>query len=330
AIKNFIDRNFISPESENRFVGNKHFSNSDLTIHRTKNWMASLRMASMRVIGTEQINEDNLKGYYMADGAIYIYSRGDDYHNIFPFWDWRRIPGITTYKSDDVIPIANSRKAMNHTFNVGGVSDCSCGITAMELNRNGLKGYKSWIFTDDFVFCMGSGIESDSTSGIITSIDQRFSRGKIYDCGSGRFFHDNMGYIILQADSSVCRSEKREGRWCDIMGMYAPQKLESEIFSLYIEHKINKPSSYLYLMLPASTKESVENFDLSAINIVRNDKKAQVAIVRNRCYIAAYQPIDVSLGGLSISIIKPGTYIANATNGEIISAAPFVIETASE
>ena len=47
---------------------------SDYTVHRTPTWLASVRMASERVIGTELVNEDNLKGYYMADGALYTLS----------------------------------------------------------------------------------------------------------------------------------------------------------------------------------------------------------------------------------------------------------------
>ncbi|MFR4935060.1 MAG: polysaccharide lyase family 8 super-sandwich domain-containing protein [Bacteroides xylanisolvens] len=50
-------------------------------------------MASERVIGTELVNEDN-SGYYMADGALYTYVHGDEYHNIFPFLNWRRTRGL--------------------------------------------------------------------------------------------------------------------------------------------------------------------------------------------------------------------------------------------
>ena len=68
--------------------------------------MASVKMASKRVIGTELVNEDNLKGFYMGDGATYIYRNGDEYLNVFPFWDWRKVPGITSYESDAPIPFS--------------------------------------------------------------------------------------------------------------------------------------------------------------------------------------------------------------------------------
>lgn len=163
-IKELIDRNISASESLNAFIGNKHFWESDYTLHRTPRWMASVRMASDRVIGTELINEDNLKGYYMADGALYTYVRGDEYHNIFPYWNWRRIPGITTYESDAAIPNPYKADARNHSSYVGGVSYQNTGITAMQLNRNKLEANKSWIFTDDYILCMGSNIHADSTA----------------------------------------------------------------------------------------------------------------------------------------------------------------------
>ena len=140
-------------------------------------------MASDRVIGTELVNEDNLKGYYMADGAIYTYIRGDEYHNIFPFWDWRRIPGITTYESDAPIPTESGADSRNQTNLVGGTTDGKHGITAMHLNRNGLSANKVWIFTDEFILCLGSNIHTDSTATLITS---------------GRMFYVNREDITFQ------------------------------------------------------------------------------------------------------------------------------------
>ena len=44
------------PTHGNTLIGHKHFDDSDYTVHRSKDWMASVKMASRRVIGTELIN----------------------------------------------------------------------------------------------------------------------------------------------------------------------------------------------------------------------------------------------------------------------------------
>lgn len=70
--------------------------------------MASVKMASDRVVGVEMMNGDNMKGFYMADGATYIYQDGDEYLDIFPLWDWRKLPGVTAFQSDDPMPITKN------------------------------------------------------------------------------------------------------------------------------------------------------------------------------------------------------------------------------
>lgn len=326
-IKEMIRRNSIASQTPNSLTGNKHFWESDYTIHRTPKWMASVRMASDRVIGTELVNEDNLKGYYMADGALYTYVRGDEYHNIFPFWNWRRIPGITTYESNAPIPNPNRTNSRNHSSCVGGVTYKNTGITAMQLKRNKLEANKAWIFTDDYVLCMGSDIHADSTSTITTSIDQRFSKGKVWSEDNKRFFHDNTGYIILQADTCIAITEYKEGQWKDFMGMYKPEILKSSLFSIYLKHRKDVPASYVYLTLPATTQQKVRNFDSEPIHVIRNDKEAQAVVIKDLCYVSVYYPTDILIEGQNpIVISESGTYIIHAKEGKFVAAKPFVIK----
>lgn len=324
-IREMIQRNSLSNTAPNTFVGHKHFGESDYTLHRTPRWMASLRMASDRVIGTELINEDNLKGYYMADGALYTYIRGDEYHNIFPFWDWRRIPGITTYESDAPIPDPYHCDARNRSSYVGGTSSGNSGITAMQLNRNGLTAHKAWIFTENYVLCIGGNIHSDSTATLMTSIDQRFRRGKVWSCSNKRFFHDNTGYILLQADTCVALTERKQGQWHDFMGMYKPMMLEDDIFSIYIKHRKDKPAGYAYLVLPGSSKKQTRNFRADDIRILQNDEKMQAVIIGKRCYAAVYKEASIRISEKEeIGIAQPGTYIIDVESGEC-KGEPFLL-----
>ncbi len=324
-IGKMLNRNSISSQSSNAFVGNKHFWESDYTIHRTPRWMASVRMASERVIGTELVNEDNLKGYYMADGALYTYVRGDEYHNIFPFWDWRKIPGITTYESNVPIPSPNKTDSRNHSYHVGGATYQHTGITAMQLKRNKLKANKAWIFTDDYVLCMGSDIHADSAATVTTSIDQRFHKGKVWSSGNKRFFHDNTGYIILQADTCIALTERKEGQWKDFMGMYKPAILKNKLFSIYLKHRKDVPASYVYLILPGATQEEVRNFDPRSIRILRNDEEAQAVVINDLCYATVYHPTDIAVEGRRpITIREPGTYIIHTEKGEFVARKPFI------
>lgn len=320
AIKQMIDENFLHPEKVATCLGYKHFYDSDLTIYRTPHWMASVRMASQRVIGTELINEDNLKGYYMADGAFYTYVRGDEYHNVFPYWDWRRIPGITTYNVTGAIPTAGGKEARNHSRLVGGCSYGACGLTAMELNRNGLHAKKAWFFTPDYVLCLGSDIWSERSLPLQTAVDQRLHKGKLVQEGN-RYHHDNTGYLILEADTCTGGVAWQKGQWHDFMGMYKPRMLSGEVFSLTIKHRIDRPATYQYVLFPGVSRGDLKRVSPS-FNVLRNDATVQAVRHEGHYYVAVYQETTLSLDGVIVQTVAPGIYIYKE-NGEQLKAAAF-------
>ena len=324
----FLQDNYIGHTSASNFTGHKHFWDSDQTVHRSSRWMASVKMASERVIGTELVNEDNLKGFYMGDGALYTYCRGDEYLNVFPFWDWRKIPGITSYESDAPVPAFKRYGAhvRNETDFVGGVTDGRTGMTAMQLNRDGLQACKSWICTDEFVLCLGAGIQADTTLAVTTSIEQRNKQGdllyytggkwhllegkRVFPSEKSRFFHDQTGYILLQPSVCVAAAEKRSGRWCDFMGSYAPKLVEGEVVSLYIKHEKEPDASYQYLILPASSKERTASFPTDSIAVIENSSSVQAVRLGKVLYVTAYESCLLPLqADGQIEIKTPGVYM---------------------
>ena len=337
------------PKEGNLLVGHKHFDDSDYTVHRSKDWMGALKMCSTRVIGAELVNEDNLLGYYTGDGATFFYIRGDEYLDVFPLWDWRKIPGVTAFEDTAPIPSIRQNKKHNKSAMVGGLSNGSYGMSAMQLDRDGLKANKTWLFTDRYVVCLGSDIKSDSALTVTTSVDQRLKHGELeclnngvwtavnaqeYTKGKNRkFFHDNTGYIILGDNQVIAQAGKRTGRWCDFMKMYKPAEVEGEIISLHISHGISpKNGSYGYIVLPASTKETTGSFDVAKeIKIMRNDALVQAIQTPNvdgGCWITAYTDQPVEIGGKMFSPEAPGVYYAELSNGkwEKKQSSPFRIE----
>lgn len=335
-MEELIQDNYQPGQPGSRFTGHKHFWDSDQTIHRSPSWMASVKMASDRVIGTEQVNEDNLKGFYMGDGALYTYRRGDEYLNVFPFWDWRMIPGITSYDTSDPVPAPKAYGAhvRNRTSFVGGVTDGKRGMTAMVLDRDGLQARKSWIFTDNYILCLGAGIHSDSLLAISTNIDQRMKHGELLcyennkwtvvkdtytpECKALRFFHDSTGYVLLQPETCVAIVEKRSGRWSDFMGSYEPKTVEGNVISLSIKHDKSKPATYQYAVLPAASAEETAAFPSEGVRIIRNDENMQAVATADVYYITAYEPGEVRLAeGLDVRFGSPGIYMLRPENGAL-------------
>ena len=319
----------------NTLIGNKHFYCSNYTIHRRPTWMLSVKMASRQIIGTETLNGDNMKGFYSADGATYLYQDGREYLDIFPLWDWRKLPGVTSFDADASVPISPAR---NQSDFVGGLSNGQQGMTVMDLNRAGIQGSKAWIFTDNFVLCLGAGIKADSTLTVTTAIEQCHRRGdllllddnvwraidgrkQVSGQKEARFFHHNTGYIVWgDRMKAVASTEHRTGRWHDIMQMYPPKDVTGEVAQLYLNHGKNpRDASYQYVLLPDADCEKTERFDLKEVNVLRNDHTAQaVALKDGHCWIAARQPIDLMLpADVQVRIKTPGIYqIAPDKNGK--------------
>ena len=317
------------PTEGNPLKGHRHFDESDYTVHRSADWMATVKMSSSRVIGTEVVNEDNLLGYYLGDGATFHYVRGDEYRDVFPFLDWRKIPGVTAYEDSAPLPNVRKTKSRNLSGLVGGLGSGDRGMSVMSLDRDRLTGRKAWVFTDDFVLCLGSGITSDSLKNVTTAIDTRLKRSDfltINDMGSRcldgketaasgvvRLWHDGTGYIVLPGDSLHFESVKRTGSWNSFMKMYRPVELEGEVVSIHLSHGVApQDASYEYFVLPASTPEKISAFDpASRVRIHQNDANAQVVEVLGEdavIWIAAYDISPLSIDGFSFTPPAPGIF----------------------
>ena len=331
----FIRSNYFPGRSLPVASGLYHFHQSDLTVQRTPRWMASVKMSSERVIGGESGNGDNLQGYYLADGATYLYRTGDEYDNIYPCWDWRKIPGITAYDTAEPLPQLSWGSYRNGSRFVGNVNDGTNGLTVLDLNRDGLRGRKAWIFTSDYVLCLGASITSDSCRAVATSVEQRLKKGDVWMLDRNRwkrvddstvhtagadgirFYHDGTGYILWNgrqpsADSIAVAAGIRAGRWHDVMQMYRPDTVRREVFGLYWSHgRSPRNGSYSYLLLPDTHRNRVRKFSLSSIRILRNDEAVQAVSVRDGTlfFLAVYTAADIELTqGVHFSADAPGLF----------------------
>jgi chondroitin AC lyase len=184
-----------------------HFHRGDYTLHNRAKFSANVRLVSSRTRVIEYGNYENLKNYYLSDGSMNIVTHGGEYYNIFPFWDFTRIPGVTTpqrpfvldpnhvYKSDGSgNPYTPSGGNMNSSSNgtstfAGGVSDSLYSVTAFNYSPNstssyasGVGGKKGWFFFDDEIVCLGAGITTStsvSDYNIFTTLNQTHLNGNV-------------------------------------------------------------------------------------------------------------------------------------------------------
>lgn len=278
----------------NTFVGNKHFWRSDISVHRRPNWYASVKMCSTRVIGAETCNSENLKGLHLGDGVTYFYRTGQEYEDLIPVWDWRRLPGTTCRQGDGPL-VPGSKRCRGRSDFVGGVSDGVCGVATMEYIRDGLRARKAWFFLEDAVVCLGAGITSDKPEPIVTSINQCALYGPVTvrrsqetqslalgDRLDGRVdwvHHDDIGYVLLGPEKATVSAVTQRGNWYDVHHRYSKDVVQRDMFNLWIDHGA-RPSGahYAYAVLLDVAVEDMPARRASLDTVVLEQRESLLAV----------------------------------------------------
>ncbi|MCC8170308.1 MAG: polysaccharide lyase beta-sandwich domain-containing protein [Parabacteroides sp.] len=323
--------------------GNKYFWRSAIMTHHGADYYLSAKINSIRNNGTEMLNGENLKGYYLPLGATNIVTTGEEYRDIFPVWDWTRIPGTTA--------VANPSTAELRWYHFGsncfggGVSTGKEGIIAYRHAYTGVEARKSYFFTGDAMVCLGAGIKAARTQMITTSVNQCFLRGTVCLNRNGKtewltesrvkadnicwVYHDGVGYLFPQQDNLVVQQQEQRGAWRDINEAGSPDTISRAVFSIWKEHGYAPSAeSYCYIVMPARTLPEFEKEAFASgleiigntpeIQAVRNNRQQSYGVVfyeagtaqlETGLILSADKPLLVWMkkqpGGYAISVADP-------------------------
>jgi chondroitin AC lyase len=280
------------------FTGNKQFWSSDYMAQRRENYFTSVKMLSSRMLNSELVNSEGKKSVHMSDGANYLYLTGNEYRNIFPVWDWTKIPGTTAIQGT----LITGEKDPIHTHGTttfdGGVSDGTYGMAAMDLHRGGLTAQKAWFFFDSSYAALGAGITlaGDTEHSVATDVNQPLLDGDVltgevngpvtgthqYD-SSHRVWveHGHVGYVFAPHSKVDLSAGPQTGAWSDIgTGSSAP--VTEQVFDLWIDHgAAPQDAGYEYFVLPGATAQATARFAKhSDLNVLANT--ASIQAVYNR------------------------------------------------
>ncbi|MBL7199615.1 MAG: polysaccharide lyase 8 family protein [Anaerolineae bacterium] len=254
--------------------GNRHFWRSDVMVHRPGAFYASVRMHSTRTSATEvRVNRENLKGYHLSDGVCFVMQRGDEYHEIQPVWDWRKLPGATCRDTDDPLPYGREVRSRGNTAFVGGASDGRTGVAAMDYERDGVRARKAWFYSDEGWMCLGAGITCDGSDPVTTSVNQCNLRSEVVLLRGGQaqplasrgleaedlqgVYHDGIGYYFPEPQRAVVRAGQQSGTWTSIEEKSPHREVVTkDVFSLWIEHGPGpRDARYAYRVVPGLDRD---------------------------------------------------------------------------
>jgi len=313
------------PDAGEVLAGNKHFWRSDITVHRRETWYASVKMSSKRVTGAETCNSENMLGLHLGDGVTYFHQTGREYDDLFPVWDWRRLPG-TTCRQDQRLLVPTSKACRGLSDFVGGVSDCECGLAAMEYLRDGLRARKVWFFLDEAVVCLGADIECTQLESVWTSVNQCLLNGPVTISMSQRArrlaqgqslcdelewaHHDGIGYAFLEPGAvSVCAQEQA-GNWHRVHRRESKETVRRNVFSLGIDHGSRpKGARYAYAVLPGVAADEMPSLcDSLPVEILHQSSSLQAISSEDgkRVQAAFFEPGRLARGaGRFIEVDTP-------------------------
>ena len=257
-------------------TGNRHYWCSDYMVHQRPEFFASVRMFSSRLINTELINEEGKQSHHLADGCTFLYRSGDEYRDIFPVWDWSKVPGATAEQMDLLAQKGGPTYKTDAGF-VGGVSDGLYGLAAQELHRESLRARKVWMMFDEGFVALGAGIDCDSDRPVATSVNQCLLRGEVVTPpNSSLVWHDDVAYVFPEKQNIHVTHGPQTGRWLDI-GVGSAQPLTEQVFNLWIEHGTRVlGGSYTYFVLPGTPASALQQRAKEfRVDVLRNTPELQ-------------------------------------------------------
>ncbi|MFC1597775.1 polysaccharide lyase family 8 super-sandwich domain-containing protein, partial [Planctomycetota bacterium] len=266
--------------------GNRHFWRSDVMTHHRADYYTSARMFSSRIANTDDpCNSEGLRSHHIADGCNVLVRTGNEYRDVFPVWDWQKIPGTTVEQKEQ---LTGSPRTLGKKSFVGGVSDGVYGLAAFDLVRGALSARKSWFFFDREYVCLGAGITCGSENPVVTTLNQCNLRGsvsarnasQVQELASGVHsldspawvWHDSIGYVFLGPARIGLANQLQRGNWWRINHRYAKDEVAREMFTAWIEHG-SAPGgvSYAYIVVSGVDRASVETYATAPpLDIVAN------------------------------------------------------------
>jgi hypothetical protein len=316
-----LKSNITSNGQTANFVGNRYFWNSDFMVHERNAYYSSVKMASNRTYGTEKVNNENLKGYWIPFGTNYIARRGDEYLDIFPAWNWAHLPGVTC---PDEVPEFLSHVDQKNWFS-GGVSDGMYGAAAVQVDlpaAPSLHAHKSWFFFDREYVALGAGISSTDSPAMNTTLNQTLHQGDILVDGNPLpagekmlsgvtwVLHDGIGYVFPQKTAVYVSSGTHTGNWGQINALQSNTPVTKDIFTLWMSSG-SRPvnATYAYAVVPNIDSAALASYATKLpFRILANTTSIQ-AVRQMQLGISEsifYSPGQLTIrDGLTVSVDQP-------------------------
>lgn len=332
----------------------KFFWQSEHFVFQRPGFFTSVRMFSIRNQNMEYShNSEGILNHHRGDGTNYLSVKGDEYLNIWPVYDWQKIPG-TTILQKPVLPGEKELQKTGVTAFVGAVTDGEYGAVAFDfISPHDLtRARKGWFFFDDAYVCLGAGIETPTrTLSVVTTINQSLLKGDVIvsdlngantiEKGEHQLdkvnwvYHNGTGYIFPESTDIHLSNKLEQGRWSDINKQSdSPKELVTkDVFTLWINHGVRPQGNlgetsyastipddvkYQYIVVPVTSPEQM-NDDLE-VKVLVNNRIIQAVQDHKSGIVQAifYHAGEINISeSVKLSVDSPGVIMLKLSHGEV-------------
>jgi chondroitin AC lyase len=315
----------------------------------------SVRMYSTRNASMEYPhNREGIYNHHRGDGTSHLAIKGDEYLNIWPVYDWQKIPGTTVLQKPE-LPSEREIQKYGVTDFVGAITDGLYGAVAFDFisAHDFTKARKSWFFFDHEYVCLGAGIVARSLHPVATTLEQSLLKGDVIVCSRGAtrtpkpgdhelsgvnwVHHNGIGYMFPEAADVHLSNKEESGTWYDINKQWRSSKEPEEkgVFKLWINHGVRpqgrpgglrhgsmleKDVTYAYMVVPHADPENMD--DDRGIKILANNRMMQ-AVLNTRlgiCQAVFYEAGELEISDdMVLSLDSPAAVMVKLTGHDVES-----------
>ena len=276
----------------------KFFWQTEHFVFQRPDFYTTVRMFSTRNRNMEQpYNGPGKPTHHRADGTNYLMLKGDEYHNIWPVYDWQKISGTTIVQKPKLYPPSQIQKEGLTEF-VGAVTDGLFGAVAFDFvsPHDFVEAKKSWFFFDREYVCLGTDINCKRDLPVVTTVNQVLMRSKVTVYRNGKVdtlpvgkreldnvkwaHQDRVGYVFLEPATVNVSNQIQTGRWSDITDQknISDTLVSEEVFAIWLDHG-DRPrnASYQYVVVPNVTRQELSEISESncCVKVLSNTSEMQ-------------------------------------------------------
>ncbi len=300
------------------FSGNRFFPDSDYMIHRSRECFFSVKMTSSRTVGSETVNSENQLGRLLGHGAVMTMSHAKEIIGMGALWNWRWIPGVTALQDNSSL-LCKDPHLRNKSAFVGGLSNGETGFAAMEFDNGEIGALKSYFFSGQSLFAVGSRISSEKDAPLHTAVAQhRSAEGApppVFNA-EGRLRHGAFQYWIPERKGVFALEGAVTGNWKRVTDALSDEPVKGRIFAIGIDHGV-RPRNASYAYAVGWAEEPLPEFK----RLAASSDAIHAISVSGVVMAAFYEPGSVELpDGTKLTARQPS--LALLRNGELQAVDP--------